>query len=51
MPNFRKKIVSITGDISVEGFGLSENNKNILLNQAINSNYSHRYIIKLKIKF
>jgi len=34
VPCFRKKIVPITGDISIEDFGLSENDKNILINKV-----------------
>ncbi|XP_039305879.1 fatty acyl-CoA reductase wat [Solenopsis invicta] len=34
VPNFRQKIVPILGDINVEGFGLSENDKNILINKV-----------------
>ncbi|TGZ50537.1 hypothetical protein DBV15_05250 [Temnothorax longispinosus] len=34
VPNFRKKIVPIIGDLDIEDFGLSENDKNILINQV-----------------
>ncbi|TGZ47496.1 Fatty acyl-CoA reductase, partial [Temnothorax longispinosus] len=34
VPNFRKKIVPIIGDLETEDFGLSENDENILINQV-----------------
>ncbi|TGZ35771.1 fatty acyl-CoA reductase wat-like [Temnothorax longispinosus] len=34
VPNFRKKIVPIIGNLDTENFGLSENDKNILINQV-----------------
>ncbi|XP_071653071.1 putative fatty acyl-CoA reductase CG5065 isoform X3 [Temnothorax longispinosus] len=34
VPNFRKKIVPVIGDLEIEDFGLSENDKNILINQV-----------------
>ncbi|XP_071578259.1 fatty acyl-CoA reductase wat-like isoform X2 [Temnothorax nylanderi] len=35
VPNFRRKIVPIIGDLDIEDFGLSENDKNILINQLL----------------
>ncbi|XP_025072855.1 putative fatty acyl-CoA reductase CG5065 [Pogonomyrmex barbatus] len=34
MPDFRKKIVPIVGDLNIENFGLSEADKNILINKV-----------------
>jgi len=34
VPSFREKVVPITGDLSIEDFGLSENDKNILINKV-----------------
>lgn len=33
IPNFRKKIAPIIGDVDIEGFGLSENDQNLLINE------------------
>lgn len=35
MPNFRKKVVPIIGDLNVENLGLSENDKNMLMREVI----------------
>jgi len=34
VPYFRKKIIPITGDLNIEDLGLSENDKNILINKV-----------------
>jgi len=34
IPCFRKKIVPIIGDLNIEDFGLSEKDKNILINKV-----------------
>ncbi|XP_011870261.1 PREDICTED: putative fatty acyl-CoA reductase CG5065 isoform X2 [Vollenhovia emeryi] len=34
VPNFRKRIVPIIGDINIEGFGLSENDQNLVINEV-----------------
>ncbi|KAM0735557.1 putative fatty acyl-CoA reductase [Formica fusca] len=34
MPNFRKKVVPIIGDLNVENLGLSENDKNMLIRKV-----------------
>jgi len=34
VPFFRKKIVPIIGDLNIENFGMSENDKNILINKV-----------------
>jgi len=41
VPCFRKKIVPIIGDLNIEDFGLSENDKKILISKVIISDYAY----------
>lgn len=56
MPNFRKKVVPIIGDLNVENLGLSENDKNMLIRKVSNLNFSYsslhlyNYIIRAQEK-
>jgi len=43
VPCFRRKIVPITGDLNIEGFGLSENDKNILINKVFRNYAYHSF--------
>lgn len=44
MPNFRKKVVPIIGDLNVENLGLSENDKNMLMREVIQISFILPYI-------
>lgn len=41
MPDFRKKVSLIVGDLETEGLGLSENDKKTLIRKVNNSDYSY----------
>jgi len=47
VPSFRKKIVPIIGDLNIEDFGLSEKDKDILINKVFQDYvyYSFAYIL------
>jgi len=36
MPNFQEKIIPIMGDLNVEDLGMSDNDKNLLINNVSN---------------
>jgi len=36
MPNFREKIIPLMGDLKVEDLGMSEDDKNLLMNNVCN---------------
>jgi len=36
MPNFREKIVPVMGDLQIEDLGMSDNDKNFIINNVSN---------------
>ncbi|XP_077258851.1 fatty acyl-CoA reductase wat-like isoform X3 [Temnothorax americanus] len=54
VPNFRKKIVPIISDLDTEAFGLSENDKNILINQSfihVSTVYANCHVKHIEERF
>ncbi|XP_071651510.1 putative fatty acyl-CoA reductase CG5065 isoform X2 [Temnothorax longispinosus] len=54
VPNFRRKIVPIIGNLDTENFGLSENDKNILINQSfihVSTAYANCHVKHIEERF